>query len=61
MNKSDSVLENKTYKILWDLEIQIKLKILTWRSNLALLNKEKRTWRRVDFGVQANHSENKRE
>ena len=43
VNKSESVLENETHKILWDFEIQTNHQIPARRLDLVLITKEKRT------------------
>ena len=55
MHKPESVLENKTHKILWDFEIQTDHLITARRPDLVLINKEKRTCHIVDFAVPADH------
>ena len=54
MQNLESVLENETHKILWDLEIQMDHLISAWRPDLMIVNK-KRTSRLVDFAVPADH------
>ena len=51
----ESVQENETYKLLWDFEIQTDHQISARRSDLIIINKEKRTCRIVDFAVPADH------
>ena len=53
MHKSESVLENETYKILRDFEIQTNYLITAKRPDLVIISKKKRkkTCRIVDFAV----------
>ena len=56
MHKLESVLENKTHKILWDFEIQIYFLIPSRRLDLVSIYKEKkRTFRLMDFVVPTDH------
>ena len=41
MYKPESVLENKSYKILWDSEIQMGHLILARKTDLVLINKKR--------------------
>ena len=52
MHKPESVLENETHKLPWDLEIQMDRLISAGRTELIIINNKKRT---VDFAVSANH------
>ena len=42
MHKPESVLENETFKILWDFEIQTDHLIPTRKSDLVIINKKKK-------------------
>ena len=54
MHNPESVLENETYKLSWDFEIQTNRVISTGRPNLVIVKKKKkRTCRIVDFAVPA--------
>ena len=55
MYNSESVLENKTHKLLWDFEIQTDHLILARRRDIVIVNKIKRTCQIVDFAVLADH------
>ena len=61
MNNPESALENKTYKLLWDFEIQTDHFILARRPDLLIVKKKKkkekkkRTCKTVDFVVPADH------
>ena len=55
MHKPDSVLENKTDKNLWDLEIKTDHNIQARIPDLVLIYKKKRTCRIVDFAAPADH------
>ena len=50
-----SVLENETYKLLWDFNIQTDHLISARRPDLMIINQKKRTCKIVDFAVPANH------
>ena len=54
-HKPESVLENRTIKILWDLEIQTDSQILSRRAELELINKKERTCHLVNFAVPVYH------
>ena len=54
MHKPESVLENKTQKILWDSETQADLLILARGPGLVIV-KKKKTCRIVDSAVSADH------
>ena len=51
MYTSKYVLENETHKFLWHFEIQTDHQILARLVDLVILNKKKRTCRRVDLDV----------
>ena len=53
-DKPESVLENKTNKILWDFEIQTDNSIPDRRSELMLINRTKKSRHLVDFAVPDN-------
>ena len=55
MYKPESVIENETYKIILDLEIQTNHPIPSGRSDIVFINKKKRTSHLVDFAVPANY------
>ena len=55
MHNPESVLENDTYKLLWDFDIQTDHLILARRLDLIIINKTKRTCNIVDFAVPADH------
>ena len=55
MHKSESVLENKTYKILIDFDIEMDHLMSSKRSEIMMINKVKRICRLADFAVPANH------
>ena len=40
MHKPESILENETHEILWDLEIQVAHQIQARRSDLVLISKK---------------------
>ena len=61
MHITESALENKTHKLLWDFEIQTNHLISARRSDLVIVNKIKRTWWIVDVALPANHSVNQKE
>ena len=49
------VLENNTHKLLWDFDIHTDHLISARRSDLIIINKQKRTCKIVDFTVPADH------
>ena len=51
MHSSESVLEYKTHKIPWDLEIQTDYLIPARRADLVLINKKKRICYLVDLAI----------
>ena len=53
MHKLESVLENKTYTILWDFEIQTDRRILARRLVRALISQKEMTSYIKDFAVTA--------
>ena len=55
MHNPESVLENETHKLLWDLEIQPGHQILARRPDLIIINKKERTGRIVDFALPVDH------
>ena len=62
MHSLESVLENETHKLFWDLEIQTDHLISARRTDLIIINKKKkkkkkrkRICRIVDFAVLADH------
>ena len=55
MHNPESVLENETHKLLWDLEIQPGHQILARRPDLIIINKKERTCRIVDFALPVDH------
>ena len=46
MHKSKSVMENETYKIFWDFEMQTDHSVLTRRPDLVVVNKKKKKKKR---------------
>ena len=62
MHKPESIRENETHKILWDLEIQTDHLIPARRPDLVIVNKKKinRSFRIVNFSILADYSENQR-
>ena len=57
MHKPESVLENETYEILLDFEIQSDNWISARRPDQVLSNKKKRTCHSVSFAVSVKESE----
>ena len=55
MYNPESVLDNNTYKFLWDFEIQTDHIISARPPDLIIINKKERTCRIVDFAVLADH------
>ena len=56
MHNPEFVLENETYKILWDFEIQTDHLISAWRPDLVIVSKQrKRTCGIVHFAVPVDH------
>ena len=55
MYNLESVLENKTHKLLWDFEIQMDHLISARRPDLVIVNQKKRTCRIVDVAIPADH------
>ena len=55
MHNAASVLENDTYKLLWDFEIQTDHLISDKRAELIIIKKKKRNCKIVDFAVPADH------
>ena len=58
MYKQEAVLENETHKVLRDFEIHIDYLISARWPDLVIVNthkKKKRTGRKVDFAVMADH------
>ena len=57
MHSAESILENKTHKLFWDLETETYPLILARRPELVIVNKKKkkRTCRKVIFAVSADH------
>ena len=51
----ESILENETHKLHWDVEIQMDHLISARRPDLIKINKRERTCRIVDFAVPADH------
>ena len=49
MHKPESILENETYKILWDFEIQTDHLILARKLDHVFINKKKTTCYLMDF------------
>ena len=61
MENPAPVLENDTYKLLWDLNIQTDHLISTRRPDLIIISKKKRIYKIVDFAVPADHRINLKE
>ena len=55
MHKPESILENETHKILWDLEIQRDHLVPIRRPELVLMKKKKKICCLVDFAILAEH------
>ena len=55
MHNPAPVLENDSHKLLWDFNIQTDHLIPARRPDLIIINKKKRTCKRVDFAVPADH------
>ena len=55
MHKPAPVLENDTYKLLWDFNIQTDHQIPARRPALIIINKKKGICKIVDFAVPADH------
>ena len=55
MHNTEPILENHTHKILLDFEIQTDHLFSARRLDQVIVNKIKRTCRKVDFGVPAAH------
>ena len=55
MRKPEFVLENETRKILWEFEIQMNFQISFKRSDLVLINKNKRIHHLIDFAIPVNY------
>ena len=55
MHNLTPVLENDTYKLLWDFDIHTDHLITARRPDLIITNKRKRTCKIVDFAVPADH------
>ena len=54
MHKPESILENKTHKILWYFEIQTDHLIQARRQDLVIINKRNRMCDSIDFTVPKN-------
>ena len=52
----ESVLEDRTHKLIWDFEIQTDHLILARRLDLIIKKKKKRTCRIVDFALSVDHT-----
>ena len=55
MHHPESSLENKTYKLLWDFEIQTDYLISGRQPDVVIINKKKRACQIVDFAVPVDH------
>ena len=55
MHNPEPVLENNTYKLLWDFDIHTDPLISARIQDLIITNKKKRTYKIVDFAVPADH------
>ena len=58
MHNPTSVLENDTYTLLWDFDIQMGHLISARRLDLIIINKTKKTCKVVDVVVLVGHREN---
>ena len=58
MHNPESGLENETYKLLWEFEMQMDYQILARRPDDILINKRVRTCRIMDFALPVKHTEN---
>ena len=61
MHNPTLVLENDTYKLLWDLKIQTNHLIPARRPDLIIINSKKRICKIVVFAVLADHRINLKE
>ena len=61
MHNPVPVLENDSYKLLWDFNIQTDHLISARRPDLIIINTKKRICKIVDFAVPANHRINLKE
>ena len=61
MHNPAPVLENDSYKLLWDFNIQTDHLILARRPDHIIINKKKRIGKIVDFAVPADHRINLKE
>ena len=61
MHNTAPVLENDSYKLLWDFNIQTDHLIPARRPDLIIINKRKRICKIVDFAVPADHRINLKE
>ena len=61
MHKQKSVLKNETHKVLLDFEIQTDYLIPARIPHLVIINKQKRTYKIVDFGDQGKLREKNKE
>ena len=55
MHNPAPVLENDTYKLLWDFNIKTDHLISARRPDIMIINKKKRTCKIVEFAVPADH------
>ena len=55
MHKPGSVQENVMHKIFWEFEIQMDPRFPSWRPNLVLICKKKRTCHLMSFAVKMDH------
>ena len=55
MHNPATVLENDTYKLLWDFDSQTDHLISAWRPDLIIINKKERICKIVDFVVPADY------
>ena len=56
MHNPAPVLENDTYKLLWDFDMHTDHLISARRPDLIIINRKKRTCKIVDFAVPADHT-----
>ena len=56
MHNQETILENETHKILWDFEIQTDHLISVRQPDRVMFKKQRRSCRKVDFAVPADHN-----
>ena len=55
MHNPAAVLENETFKLLWDFEIQTDHQVLARQPDFIIIDKKERTLKIMDFAVSVNH------